>query len=105
MRLDKSLNAWEKQFDNFVRNAPLRETIKNLRKFASDRRQELAPLLEVNARLNKELISYKRINAALQTRHTIEKPTFELPDTEQYDFPGSGPKWRVLWNQIWENAS
>ena len=119
-RQDESLTAWEKQFENFVKNvnffcqhtgsevddlAPPRETINNLRKFASDRRQELAPLLEVNARLNKELTSYKRINAALQIRHTIEKLTFELPDTAQYDFPGSGPKWRVLWDQIWANAS
>lgn len=82
-----------------------RETINNLRKFAADRRQELAPLLEVNARLSKELTSYKRINAALQTRHTIEKLVFELPDTVEYNFPGSGPKWQALWNQIWADAS
>ena len=120
-RLDhESLSAWEQQFENFVTNvnffcqhtgsevddlAPSRETINNLRKFASDRPQELAPLLKVNARLNKELMSYKRINAALQTRHTIEKLTFELPDTAQYDFSGPGPKWQVLWDQIWADAS
>lgn len=116
---NESLNAWEKRFKYFVENINLfcqhtgsevddlawpQETINNLRKFTSDRRQELAPLLEVNARLNKELISYKRINAALQTRHTIEKLTSALPDTAQYDFPGSGPKWQVLWNQIWADA-
>ena len=116
----ESLRAWKKQFNNFVTNvnffcqhtgsevddlAPSRETVNNLREFASDRRQELAPLLEVNARLNQELMSYKRINAALQTRHTIEKLTFELPDTEQYRLSGSGPKWQALWDQIWTDAS
>ena len=50
-------------------------------------------------------MSYKRINAALQTRHIIEKLTFELPDTAEYDLSGSGPKWQVLWNQIWADAS
>lgn len=119
-RQDKSFFAWEEQFTNFGANvnffcqhtgsevddlAPPWETINNLRKFASDRRQELAPLLEVNARLNKDLMSYKRINAALQTRHTIEKLTFELPDTAQYDLTDSGPKWQKLWNQIWADAS
>lgn len=119
-RDDKELKRWEEQLENFFKNvnffcqhtgsevddlAPPRETINNLRKFASDRRQELAPLLEVNARLHKELTSYKRINAALQTRHTIEKLTFELPYTAQYDLSGSGPKWQVLWNQIWADAS
>ena len=113
-------NPCFRQFTNFLTNvnffcqytgsevddlAPSRETINNLRKFASDRRQELAPLLEVNASLNKKLMSYKRINAALQTRHTIEKLTFELPDTAQYDLPGSGPRWQVLWDQIWADAS
>ena len=116
----EELSRWGDQLRNFVKNVnffcqhtgseveelavPI-ETINNLRKFASDRGQELAPLLEVNARLNKELTSYKRINAALQTRHTIEKLTFELPYTAQYDLTGSGPKWQVLWNQIWEDAS
>ncbi|MCJ1436775.1 hypothetical protein MMC27_006157 [Xylographa pallens] len=117
---NKSLLAWKQQLQNFVTNvnffcqhtgsevddlAPSQETINNLRKFGSDRRQELAPLLKVNADLTKESMSYKRINAALQTRHTIEKLTFELPDTTQYDLPGSGPKWQVLWEQIWANAS
>ena len=117
---DKAFFAWKQQLDNFVANvnffcqhtgsevddlAPSRETINNLRKFASDRRQELAPLLKVNADLAKESMSYKRINAALQTRHTIEKLTFELPDTAQYDHSGSGPKWQVLWDQIWADAS
>lgn len=118
---DTSILAWKLQFENFAKNinlfcqqtgsevddlAPPQETINNLRKFAADRRQELAPLLEVNARLNKELTSYKRINAALQTRHTIEKLTFELPDTKQYyDLVGSGPKWQKLWDQIWTDAS
>ena len=60
-----------------------RETINNLRKFASDRKQELAPLFEENARLNSELASYKRINTALQIRRTIEKLTFELPETSR----------------------
>jgi hypothetical protein len=113
-------DAWECRFRHFCNNVNLfcqyagsevdtlalpRETINNLRKFAADRRQELAPLLEVNARLNKELTSYKRINAALQTRHTIEKLVFQLPDTPEYDFPGSGPKWKALWDQIWADAS
>ena len=115
----RTLNAWESQFKRFVANinffcqhtgsevdelAPPHKTIQNLRKFASDRRQELAPLLEVNAKLNKELTSYKRINAALQTRYTIEKLVFELPDTAQYDVTGSGPKWERLWHQIWQDA-
>jgi hypothetical protein len=118
-RQTRSQIAWETQFWNFARNivsfcqyagsevddlAPPGDAINNLRKFASDRRQELAPLLEVNARLNKELTSYKRINAALQTRHTIEKLVFELPDTAQYDHEGSGPKWLILWDQIWADA-
>ena len=113
------LNRWEDQLESFFKNVNFfcqhtgsevddlalpRETINNLRKFASDRRQELAPLLEVNAGLSKELTSYIRINAALQTRHTIEKLTFELPYTAQYDLAGSGPKWQVLWNQIWADA-
>ena len=119
-RGDIELNRWEEQLQNFFTNinffcqhtgsevddlALPRETINNLRKFASDRRQELAPLLEVNAHLIKELTSYKRINAALQTRHTIEKLTFELPETAQYDLTGSGPKWQVLWTYIWADAS
>lgn len=120
-QLDRQmLHAWMLHFMNFVKNvnlfcqhagsevddlAPPHETIKNLRKFASDRRQELAPLLEVNAKSNKELTSYKRINAALQTRYTIEKLVFELPDTAQYDVTGSGPKWERLWHQIWQDAS
>jgi hypothetical protein len=118
-RQDESLRAWEERFHNFIKNvnffcqhtgcevdelAPPRETINNLRKFASDRRQGLAPLLEVNASLNKELASYKHINAALQTRHTIEKLVFELPDTREYDDTGSGPKWRTLWGRIWADA-
>ena len=103
---DQMITAWYPQFRNYIANvnffcqhtgsevddlAPPHKTIQNLRKFASDRRQELAPLLEVNAKLNKELTSYKRINAALQTRYTIEKLVFELPDTAQYDVTGSGP--------------
>ena len=114
------MSAWFSQFTNYIANvnffcqhtgsevddlAPPHETIQNLRKFASDRRQELAPLLEVNAKLHKELTSYKRINAALQTRYTIEKLVFELPDTAQYDVTGSGPKWEKLWHQIWQDAS
>ena len=117
---DHITSAWCSQFESYIGNvnffcqhtgsevddlAPPHETIKNLRKFASDRRQELAPLLEVNAKLNKELTSYKRINAALQTRYTIEKLVFELPDTAQYDVTGSGPKWEKLWHQIWQDAS
>lgn len=117
---DESLIRWEVQLWNFCDNVRVfcqytgsevddlalpRETINNLRKFASNRRQELAPLLEENARLNRDLTRYKRINAALQTRHTIEKLVFELPETAQYDFPGSGPKWQVLWSKIWEDAS
>jgi hypothetical protein len=51
------------------------------------------------------LTSYKRINAALQTRYTIEKLVFELPDVAQYDVTGSGPKWEKLWHQIWQDAS
>lgn len=116
----KPLSACKRQLNDFVTNviffcqhtgsevddlAPPRENINNLRKFASDRRQELAPLLQVNACLNKELLSFKRINAALQTRHTIEKLTFELPDTAQYDLTGSGPRWQKLWNQIWADAA
>lgn len=81
------------------------ETINNLRKFASDRRQELAPLLQINAQLKKQLDSYKRINAALQIRHTIEKLTFELPETPRYDVKGSGPKWHIFWDDIWNNAA
>ena len=69
------MSGWNSQITNFVTNvnffcqhtgsevdelATPHKTIQNLRKFASDRRQELAPLLEVNAKLNKELTSYKR---------------------------------------------
>lgn len=114
------LAKWETQFQNFYDNvrafckhtgsevddlAPPRETINNLRKFASNRRQELAPLLEENARLNQQLTRYKRINAALQTRHTIEKLVFQLPKTKAYKVSGSGPKWQALWTRIWADAS
>lgn len=117
---DLALNGWEKQFENFCDNVVVfyqhtgsevdelalpRETINNLRKFASNRRQELAPLLEENARLHRDLTSYKRINAALQTRHTIEKLVFELPNTTPYNVRGSGRKWQALWNKIWTDAS
>lgn len=81
-----------------------RKTINNLRKFASNRNQALAPLLEENAKLNKELASYKRINAALQIRRTIEKLVSELPETPEFDMDGSGPKWQKLWAVIWADA-
>jgi hypothetical protein len=57
------------------------QTINNLRKFISDRNEDLIPLLEENAKLNKELASYNRINVTLQIRQTIKKLVSELPET------------------------
>jgi len=55
--------------------------------------------------LNKELATYKRINAALQIRRTIEKLVFELPDTARYEASGSGPRWKTLWKDTWKDAA
>lgn len=58
--------------------ASAKKWIKKLRKYTTIQRRELAPLVEQNARLTWDLDNYKRINAALQIRRTIEKLTFEV---------------------------
>lgn len=76
---------------------------KSLRAYSAETSRNYAPLLIQIADLTAQLMVYKRINATLQIRRIIEKLTFELP-AENYSENGSGPKWKKLWGQIWDDA-
>jgi hypothetical protein len=74
--------------------ATIQEITWRLRKYASEGKLALSPLFQRNAELEAELAKYKRINASLQTRHTIENLVANLPD----DFPkaaGTGGNWKL----------
>lgn len=84
------------------------KTISQLRQLASDSRRILRPLFEENARLRKDLDAFKRINSALQARHTIEKLTMNIPaqpaNRSGQPLKGSGDRWQYIWPLIWQEA-
>ena len=85
-------------------NAPLWETIRNLRKYASEGKQKMSPLFKQIDSLKARLERKKRIIAALQIRCTIENLVNEIPDKGKYnDAPRF--KWRKLWGDILENVN
>jgi hypothetical protein len=85
-------------------NAPLWETVRNLRKYASEGKQKMSPLYKQIDSLKESLEKKKRIIAALQIRCTIENLVNEIPDKGKYnDAPRF--KWRKLWGDILENVN
>jgi hypothetical protein len=64
-------------------NAPLQDIIQSLRTYAAEGKQKISPLFDQNAQLREKLEHCKRIRAALQIRHAIERLMAELPQSKK----------------------
>jgi hypothetical protein len=80
------------------------DTINYLRTYAAEGKQRMSPLYEENAKLRHQLESYKRINAALQIRRTIERLVNQIPAEGRYNTFSAKKKWEYLWGDIRKDA-
>jgi hypothetical protein len=107
-------SPWIKELENFRKNiisfcehtgsevdklATPKEIIWRLRKYSSEGKLMLSPLYLENAQLGEKLANLKRINAALQTRHTLERLVAQMPEGG-----GTTLKWKKLWENIWRDV-
>lgn len=104
-------SAWIEELQKFRKNvnslcqhvgsevdelATPKESVYRLRKYASEGKQRMSPLFRENAFLREKLASYKCINAALQTRHSMERLVAQLPQS-YCGGHATTPKWKKLW--------